>query len=96
MSDASGFAFFSSHASETGPRNIMGDEVKFAPGQKLTALFPVNCHIRLVKNGKIISELESERLESAVESAGVYRVEGWLKLDGEDRPWIYSNPIYMR
>ena len=27
---------------------------------------------------------------------GVYRVEGWLKLDGEDRPWIYSNPIYVR
>ena len=32
----------------------------------------------------------------AVAAAGVYRVEGWLKVDGEERPWIYSNPIYAR
>lgn len=27
---------------------------------------------------------------------GAYRVEAWLKLDGEYRPWIYSNPIYVK
>jgi len=26
----------------------------------------------------------------------VYRVEGWLRVDDEDRVWIYSNPIYVR
>ena len=24
------------------------------------------------------------------------RLEGWLKVDGEDRPWIYSNPIWVQ
>jgi len=34
--------------------------------------------------------------EYTVENPGVYRLEGWLKIDGEDRPWIYANPIYVR
>jgi len=35
-------------------------------------------------------------LEFGLSNPGVYRVEGWLKLDGELRPWVYSNPIYVR
>jgi hypothetical protein len=27
---------------------------------------------------------------------GVYRVEGWLECGGEERGWVYSNPIYIR
>src|SRR6185295_18685519 len=27
---------------------------------------------------------------------GAYRLEAWLKVDGEERPWIYSNPVYVR
>lgn len=37
-----------------------------------------------------------DELERPVESPGVYRVEAWLDADGERRPWIYSNPIYVR
>ena len=37
-------------------RVIMGDEVKFAPGQKLAARFPVTCQIRLLNSGKVIGE----------------------------------------
>ena len=92
MCDATGFSFLVSRPA----RGIMGDEVKVAQGQKLAARFPVACHIRLLRNGKLASELESDRLEYAVEGPGVFRVEGWLKLDGEERPWIYSNPIYVR
>ena len=74
----------------------MGDEVKFAPGSKLVAEFPIDCRIRLLRGGKIIAELSGHRLEHAVDEAGVYRVEGRVVLDGEERPWIYSNPIYVR
>jgi len=103
MCDATGFSFVLS-----GPaRTIMGDEAKFAPRQnllariftarqKLVARFPVACHIRLLRNGKAIADLERDQLEHTLAGPGVYRVEGWLKLDGEDRPWIYSNPIYVR
>ena len=37
-----------------------------------------------------------ERMKTGHLKAAHDRVEGWLKLDGEDRPWIYSNPIYVR
>ena len=37
-----------------------------------------------------------DRLEHAVTTPGVYRVEAWLEVAGEERPWFYSNPIYVR
>ncbi|MEO6034634.1 MAG: histidinol phosphatase [Verrucomicrobiota bacterium] len=92
MCDATGFSYEMTGSAEV----LMGDEAKFAPGQKLSANFPVACHIRLLKNGKVIAERDGAHLEQVLEAAGVYRVEGWLKLDGEERPWIYSNPIYVR
>jgi hypothetical protein len=92
MCDATGFSFVLS----AGGNAIMGDEIKFAAGQKLLAQFPVACRVRLIQDGKAIADQEGDRLEYALTGPGVYRVEGWLKLDGEDRPWIYSNPIYAR
>lgn len=102
MCDPSGFAFelvaprLAGADQKPRSRVIMGDEVTFAPGQKLTARFPVDCHIRLLFSGKIISEKDAESLEVTVDSPGVYRVEGWLDVAGERRPWVYSNPIYVR
>ena len=96
MCDPTGFVLTISDAVEGGATRVMGDQIRFAPGQKLRARFPVSCHARLLRNGKVISEFYGQRMEYAVESPGVYRVEGWLTLDREDRPWIYSNPIYVR
>ena len=39
----------------------MGDEVKFAPGQRLFARFPVRCHIRLMSGGKALAEKTGDR-----------------------------------
>ena len=85
MCDPSGFRF-----------SQMGDEVPFAPGLALVAEFPVACHIRLLRGGKVINERTGERLEHRVEGAGVYRVEAWLEVGGEERGWVYSNPVYVR
>jgi len=93
MCDATGFSFLLVNGNE---QKFMGDEVKFAPGQKLITRFPVSCHARLMGNGKVVAESDSDTFEHEIKNAGVYRMEGWLKLDGEDRPWIYSNPIYVR
>ena len=92
MCDATGFSFVLSAPEKA----LMGEETKFGAGQKLLAQFPVACRIRLIQDGKGIVDQESDHLEYVVAGPGVYRVEGWLKLDGEDRPWIYSNPIYVR
>jgi hypothetical protein len=31
-----------------------------------------------------------------VKEPGAYRLEAWLELDGELRPWIFANPVYVR
>jgi hypothetical protein len=38
----------------------------------------------------------ADGLEHEVTAPGDYRVEGWLGVGGEERPWVYSNPIYVR
>jgi len=102
MCDATGFAFvLNGNAEGIEPSYdqatmIMGDEAKFAEGLNVQARFPVSCHARLLLNGKVIKESECDQLEQSVSGPGTYRVEGWLKIDGEDRPWIYSNPIYLK
>lgn len=76
--------------------SIMGDEVKFAPGLKLAARAPIKCQLRLLKNGTRLATKETAQWEHAVDGPGVYRLEAWLTLADEERPWIYSNPIYVR
>lgn len=92
MGDATGFRFEAEK-----PAAEMGDEVKFAAGMKLIARTPLPCLMRLIRNGVEVSRTEGKAtFEFAVKEAGVYRIECWLKLDGELRPWIYSNPIYVK
>jgi len=76
---------------------IMGDEVKYADGLKLRAQFPLDCQTRLLRHGALVAETSAkDHLEFSVKEPGVYRLETWLTLDGEARPWIFSNPIYVR
>jgi hypothetical protein len=50
----------------------------------------------LLRNGKVVATHTGESLDHPADGPGVYRVEAWLKLADEERPWIYSNPIYVR
>ena len=95
MCDPTGFQFYA----ETGDpkvRIVLGDEADAASATKLVARFPVDGAIRLLKNGTLVAETSGSELEHRPEGPGVYRVEGWLRVDGEDRVWIISNPIYLR
>ena len=74
----------------------MGDERKLTKRMRLLAEFPVRCHIRLLEGGKLVAEQSGDRLRYDVSLPGVYRVEGWLESGGEERGWVYSNPIYIR
>ncbi len=102
MCDPTGFAFDLIPASVTpsglsaASHAIMGDEMKLEQGARLLARFPVSCHVRLLKSGAVIAERHGESIEHAVTTSGVYRVEGWLDVVGEERGWVYSNPIYVR
>ncbi len=96
MCDATGFDF----AALTGDgqrRAMMGDEVKHTDGLKLSAKLPVTAFVRLLRHGEEVAKSVGESgFTFAVKEPGVYRLEAWLKLDDELRPWIFSNPIYVR
>jgi hypothetical protein len=94
LCDSTGFAFV---AMKGGKRvAIMGDEVKLGGALSLSAATPVKCTMKLIRNGEVIQMANANRLQFDVKATGVYRIEAWLEVDGEQRPWIYSNPIYVR
>lgn len=100
MCDPTGFRFVAFRSAELladeAAYALMGDETAFADDLHLAATFPVECGIRLLKDGAVAVEAEGRQLVHRPDGPGVYRIEGWLPVDGENRVWIYSNPIYVR
>ena len=94
--DATGFRFTA--ADGVGKQvAIMGDEVKLAEGLTLRAALPVSAYVRLLRHGKEVARSEGKaEFEFAVKEPGAYRLEAFLEVDGEHRPWLYANPIYVR
>jgi len=96
MADPTGFRFeaVDSQGRELG---MMGDELKLGDGLKLSAKLTQAGLVRLLRHGQEVAKSEGKAsFEYDVKEAGAYRLEAWLKLDGEWRPWIYANPIYVK
>lgn len=97
LCDASGFRFSATNGAE---QKLMGEEIALGPGVRLQASLPLKGRIVLVRNGQVVhEEQEAARLEWTASEAGVYRVVCYLPqlpapLDA--KPWIISNPIYVR
>jgi len=96
LCDPTGFVFAGSVGSGQSSRAVMGDEIALRPGLGLRVEAPVAGTVKLFRNGVVIKETHDARLEWPVTEPGVYRVEIWLELDGEMRPWIYANAIRVR
>jgi hypothetical protein len=73
----------------------MGDEFILNDNAVLRIETPVQCKIRIVRDGKILQEDLAARLEYPISERGVYRVEAYIKILYKYRPWIFSNPIYV-
>lgn len=96
MADAAGFRFDAVDA-DGKQAATMGHEVKLADGIKLIARLPLPAYVRLLAGGQEVARSEGKAdFEFQVKERGAYRLEAWLELDGEWRPWIYANPIYIR
>lgn len=96
MCDATGFRFEAADA-RGEPVAGMGDGVKLSDGLKLTARLPLPAYVRLLRHGREVAKSEGKAgFEYKVTEPGAYRLETWLQLDGEWRPWIYANPIYVK
>jgi hypothetical protein len=89
MCDPTGFQF------ETDG-GWMGDEVVWRPGLELRARLGVPAQIRILRHGEVVASGHGTRFAARATGPGAYRLEAWLEIGGELRPWIYSNPIYLR
>lgn len=97
--DARGFLFTADSGAET---KIMGDEITLAEGGevRLRVRTPVKSRVVFLRDGRLLHE-EKDTLskELTVRERGVYRVEVYLDQLGVSlggKPWIISNPIYVR
>ncbi|HEX8719366.1 MAG TPA: hypothetical protein VF736_01875 [Pyrinomonadaceae bacterium] len=97
--DATGFRFEAENGTE---RRTLGEEIRLPEGGavKLTARSPVKCRTVFLHDGQVFGEVKDSALaELSTDRRGVYRVEVYLdQLGGllEGKPWVISNPIFVR
>jgi acetyl esterase/lipase len=73
----------------------LGDRVPMAGTTLLEVRLPVAAKIRIIRDGKVVWESSGAKAEFTPTDEGAYRLEAWLTVDQEDRPWIYTNPFYF-
>lgn len=101
--DSTGFSFTAAaNRGYEGWFANMGDEIRLPPGGevRLSVELPVQARTVFYRDGQVVHEVpDSLRAYLAVEEKGIYRVEVYLDQLGsllEGRPWIISNPIFVR
>jgi hypothetical protein len=74
----------------------MGDTAVMTGNTRVVGLTPLPAKLKLIHHGVVVQETAGTNLTFVPKEPGAYRLEAWLTVDGEDRPWIYSNPVYLR
>jgi hypothetical protein len=95
LAPARGFKF--SLLSDDGSDLLMGEEDTFRSKGNLVIELPSKGEIRIIRNGETVHKQRGMEAIYRVNEKGVYRVEvykyvsvfGW-------RPWIFTNPVYLR
>lgn len=96
LADAKGFQFFATDREDT-IKAIMGDSVSAGLITKFQAESPFPVQFKLIKDGEVVDVMDdaySYEYKGRIEQ-GNYRLEAFLDFDGEQLPWIYTNPIYV-
>jgi acetyl esterase/lipase len=78
----------------------MGDQVPLSGlavgATNIRVSLPIAAKLKLIHNGQVVVETDSATLLMYKPAEpGYYRLEAWLNFDGEERPWIFANPIYF-
>lgn len=85
--DSKGFRFFAECSNKFYQ---MGETITGNNKVKFQVLLPVpKASVKLIRNGKLIDEVETDRAHFIVDKKGAYRVEVFLN----SKAWIYSNHI---
>jgi hypothetical protein len=88
--EAGGFRWIATRGGKLAA--IMGDEIPFTDGLRLAAILPAPAQMALYKDGQEIATKTGQTWEIDVAGPGVYRLEA----SRHNKPWIFSNPIYVR
>ena len=91
--DAKGFSLA---IADTDQEATVGDEFSLHEKAVLRVTIPDNGNIRVIKDGQLCSQACGTSIAQTVSRKGVYRVEVYAKVWGKYRPWIFSNPVYVR
>jgi acetyl esterase/lipase len=91
LCDPSGFSFIAQN--NLGVFD-MGDQIPLLNNTRLEAHLPIEANIKLIRAGEVVAQFTDSKLSYTIREPGAYRLEAWLTVDGEERPWIFSNPIY--
>jgi acetyl esterase/lipase len=65
----------------------IGDDVPLL-NTHIAARLPIPANIKLLRNDMVVAEANDSKLRYEVKEAGSYRLQAWLKVDGEDQLWI--------
>jgi len=97
LGDSSGFSFTAESQNDS---RIQGDEIALQADTRLIIKTPLASRVKLFRDGNLIADENGVTVkELPVAERGVYRVEVYLPQLGKlaaDKPWIISNPIYVR
>jgi PHP domain len=91
--EAHGFCFF---IVQKDREYHMGDDFALAGQAELTVSLPAKASVRVIRNGSLWAQHQTENLALPISEAGIYRIEVYLKSYGKLRPWIFSNPLFIR
>ncbi|MDO9515324.1 MAG: CehA/McbA family metallohydrolase [Syntrophales bacterium] len=87
---------FSLTLSDAEREVTMGDEFALKEEAVLRVMAPETGKIRIIKDGDQCAEAVGREITYTVSQRGVYRAEVYVKIWGKYRPWIFSNPVYVR
>ncbi len=73
----------------------MGDTIPMTGNTRIVARAPVAARWKFFHNGKVVLEKSGDTVTLTAAEPGAYRAEAWLEIDGEQRPWIYSNAVRL-
>ena len=89
MADARGFTFMADDTKQV--LGVMGETVSLRPDLQLTAILPAPAELTLFKDGRALATATQMLWHVPITQPGVYRLEA----SRHDKPWIFSNPIYV-
>ena len=91
--DAKGFSF---SLSDFNREVTMGDEFSLKGEALLNVKIPEKGKIHIIHDSRLFAETIDKNITCKILQRGIYRAEVYLKVRGKYRPWIFSNPVYVR